>query len=72
MSDFFDLVLHDSDGQVEERIMGEWSFGASIRPYPYTQDMQLNPLTYNSLKISPPFPFPPGEVSEDCMQYLVN
>ena len=55
-SDWFGTVMTIQAGDVatKSRPMGTWLFregptGGGIRPYPYTTDMSVNPMTYGTL-----------------------
>jgi len=58
-SDWFATVMtiQPGDNAAKSRPMGTWLFeegptGAGIRPYPYTTDMGINPMTYGTLQNS--------------------
>ena len=56
-SDYFGMVMtiEVGDSGLDSRGMGTWLFGqgpngAGIRPYPYSTDFGINPMTYNTIK----------------------
>ena len=56
-SDYFGMVMtiEVGDAGTDSRGMGTWLFGqgpngAGIRPYPYSTDFGINPMTYNTIK----------------------
>lgn len=56
-SDFLGIILtiKPGDTRFTQRPMGTWLFeqgpgGGGIRPYPYSTDMAVNPMTYNTIK----------------------
>lgn len=58
-SDWFAMVMtiQPEDSATKSRSMGTWLFeegptGEGIRPYPYTTDMAINPMTYGTLSNS--------------------
>ncbi len=58
-SDFLGVILtiKPGDTRFKRRPMGTWLFeegpnGNGIRPYPYSTDFDVNPMTYNTIKLS--------------------
>ena len=58
-SDYFGMVMtiESGDAATDSRGMGTWLFGQGpngngIRPYPYSTDFGVNPMTYNTIKNS--------------------
>jgi uncharacterized repeat protein (TIGR01451 family) len=56
-SDYFGMVMTIETGDIatDSRGMGTWLFGQGpsgngIRPYPYSTDFGVNPMTYNTIK----------------------
>ncbi len=56
-SDYFGMVMtiESGDAGPDSRGMGTWLFGEGpngdgIRPYPYSTDFGVNPMTYNTIK----------------------
>ena len=56
-SDYFGMVMtiESGDTATDSRGMGTWLFGqepngAGIRPFPYSTDFGVNPMTYNTIK----------------------
>jgi extracellular elastinolytic metalloproteinase len=50
-SDFYAIAFsHQAGDQANTpRPIGSYAFGFGIRPYPYTRDMNVNPMTYNDI-----------------------
>ncbi|MEZ4852562.1 MAG: M36 family metallopeptidase, partial [Bacteroidia bacterium] len=50
-SDFYAIAFTHQAGDLANtpRPIGDYAFGYGIRPYPYTRDMNVNPMTYNSI-----------------------
>jgi hypothetical protein len=72
-SDFFSLVMtvEAGDKGSDRRGIGNFATGASvdgggIRRYPYSTDMNINPLTFDDIK-GTTTPYPTGEVWTSCL-----